>query len=119
MTNSDLTHNAQHANIYAASCILDTQQRSIAQVLFGLNGLHPENHGKSDQNFRIALLHLAMLKIPTTIMIVKPLGNATCAHSRVLGPRFSIGSVVIESSVATKLSGMKKVASQVSHSSAC
>lgn len=94
-------------------------QRSIAQVLFGLNGVHSPTHGKPDQNFRIPLLHLATLKIPTMIMIVRPLGTATSAHSLVMGPSSSIGSVVIESSVATKLSGMKKVASQVSHSSNC
>lgn len=118
-TNSDLTDNAQHADVNTTSCILDTQQRSTAQVLFTLNGLHSENHGKSDQNLRIALLHLATLKIPTTIMIARPLGTATSAHSWTIGPSSSFGSVVIESSVATKLSGMKKVASQVSHSSEC
>lgn len=94
-------------------------ERFISQVLFGLKGRLSPTHGKSVQNFRIALLHLATLNTPTTIMIVSPLGTAIIAHSRVMGPSWSIGSVVIESSVATKLSGMKNVASQVSHSLPC
>lgn len=117
--NSNPTEDAQRASVDAKSCSLHAQRKSISQVLFGLKGLMSPNHGKSDQNFRIPLLHLATLKTPTTIMIVRPLGTATSAHSRVIGPRFSMGSVVIESSVATKLSGIKKVASQVSHSLVC
>lgn len=119
MPNSDPTDNAQLAGVDAKSCSLNVQKKLTSQVLFGLKGLLSPNHGKSDQNFRIPLLHLATLKTPTTIMIVRPLGTATSAQSRVIGPRLSMESVVIESSVATKLSGMKKVASQVSHSWVC
>lgn len=92
------------------------RDRWRGQVLFGWKGLFFPNHGNSDENFLIPLLHLATLKTPTTIMIVRPLGTAISAQSLVIGPSSSIGSVVIESSVATKLSGMKKVASHVSHS---
>lgn len=90
-----------------------------SQVLFGLKGRLSPNHGNSDQNFLIALLHLATLKTPTTIIITSPAGIATMAQSLVIGPRFSMESVVIDSSVATKLRGMKKVASHVSHSLPC
>lgn len=119
MTNYLLTRIAQHAGVDAPSYRPNAQQILIFQVLFGLKGRLSPNHGKSVQNFLIPLLHLATLNIPTTIIIVRPLGSAIIAHSRVMGPSCSMGSVVIESSVATKLSGMKKVASQVSHSSSC